>query len=107
MPIFDVSDAGEFKDAVLEAKPDDLIVLTFYDSTSRDSIKTVERLANVTAFDEIVFFRADLSETQELAEQYHVKNVPISLFVKAGKVTDRLDGDINEEVLHKKLVQNN
>lgn len=107
MAIFDISDASEFKDAVLEAQQDDLIVLAFYDSASRDSIHVVEKLANTTAFDEIKFFRADLSETQELAEQYHVKHAPMVLFMKGGKIIDRLEGDVHENTLHGKLVQNN
>lgn len=107
MPLFDISDAGEFKDATMEAKPDDLIVLTFYDSSSRDSIETVEKLANTTAFEEITFFQAELSENKELAELYHVKSVPVSLFMKTAKVIDRLVGEINEDALNKKLFQNN
>lgn len=107
MAIFDISDASEFKDATMEAKVDDLIVLAFYDSASRDAIHAVEKEANVTVFDEILFFRADLSETQELAEQYHVKHAPIVLFMKGGKVVDRLDGQVDQQVLHTKLIQNN
>lgn len=107
MAIFDISDAGEFQDATMEAKADDLIVLAFYDSASKDAIHAVEKEANLSAFDEISFFRADFSETQELAEQYHVKHVPAVLFMKAGKVIDQLSGEINQAALHDKIYRNN
>ena len=107
MAIYDVSDAGEFKDAMLETDREALVVLVFYEQSTKDTLHVVEKLSRTSAFEEISFYRCDLSETEELADEYHVKNAPACLFIKHGKVINRLQGTMSEKDIRDRILEDN
>ena len=50
----------------------------------------------------IVFEDYDAEETQQLAESYNVKGVPLFIFLKGGEVVDRVEG-ANVSLLNQKV----
>lgn len=56
-------------------------------------------------FPHVIFLKVDIDEMEIIAEQFRVRGAPIFLFMKGGKVRDRVRGARQEELVEKLELQ--
>lgn len=108
MVVYEVSDPAEFQDSNMEADPNTLVFVLFYQSNHDKHVREiVERLAESPAFATSVRFHAnDVEDSLELAEEYHIKHFPTCLMLKSGQVVEKLVTPRDEEVIRERIEKN-
>lgn len=107
MVVYTVSDAYEFKDDNLEADRDTLIFIIFYKHHDKYILDAVKTLSEDPAYSGCKFHSSDVDESDELADEYHVKHYPTIIMLKAAEVVAKLptprDMGVIREFLEKNL----
>ncbi|KAK5070242.1 hypothetical protein LTS08_007917 [Lithohypha guttulata] len=109
MTVYEVSDASEFKYDNLVVDLNTLVFILFYDSngvSSQAILQWVENLSNSMDCASVRFHKNDVVESDELAEEYHIKHFPTCLFLKGGQVVDKLQTPRDEEVVKEAVMKN-
>jgi thioredoxin 1 len=52
---------------------------------------------------DILFFKIDVDDNQESAENFGVRSIPTTIFLKDGKELDRAVGFLQEEIFRQKI----
>lgn len=106
MVVYVVSDAYEFKDDNLEADRDTLIFIVFYRHQNKQILDTVKALSEDPAFSNCKFHSSDADESDELAEEYHVKHFPTIVMLKAGEIVAKVPTPRDEAVIREYIQKN-
>lgn len=107
MVVYTVSDADEFKDDNLEADRDTLVFIVFYKHHDKHILDAVKTLSEDPTYSGCKFYSSDVDESDELAEEYHVKHLPTCVLLKAAEVVGKLptprDVGVIQEFIEKNL----
>lgn len=106
--VYQVSDPSEFREDNLIEDPNTVVFILFYnskDKASKEAVQFVEGLANDLDYAGVKFHMNDLNESDELADEYHVKQTPACLFLRQGKVFDKVMS-LDEGLIRRKLRKN-
>lgn len=85
----------------------DMIVLDFFDECSHcsDLNDKLDEFSDIYEAQNIRFYKVNIEEDRELAEDYKVSSIPTTLFFKKGKVFDKVVGPEPNEI--KKVLDKN
>ena len=54
-------------------------------------------------YPETAFVNVDITEDMELAQQYEVRSVPVTLYLKNGEVQNRLLGNLHPQIVEQEI----
>lgn len=106
MVVYTVSDAAEFKDDNFEVDRNTLFFIVFERHQNKHILNDIKKLSDDPALSDCKFHASDADESDELADEYHIKRFPTCGLLKGGEIVAKVP-TLRDQAVIREYIQKN